>query len=115
MPARTPAPPTATKSTGQLRNLPAGTTLHLSELTSSQFVERGTAKTDAQGRFHLQGDAAGGGAVYQLKLDEPNQVLLVLDNKTALTLAGDGQSLPASYSVQGLERLGADAAAHAPP
>ena len=36
---------------GQLKNAPAGTTLHLSELTSSQFVERGTATTDAQGKL----------------------------------------------------------------
>jgi len=86
--------------TGQLRNLPAGAVLHLSELTSSQFVERGTAKTDAQGRFTFKGTLPVVG-VYQLKLDEANQVLLVLDNQTKLTLAGDAKSLPASYSVKG--------------
>ena len=87
--------------TGQLRNLPAGTTLHLSELTSSQFVERGTAKTDAQGNFTLKGTLPVNAAVYQLKVDEPNQVLLVLDNKTHLTLSGDAKSLSTSYSVKG--------------
>jgi thiol-disulfide isomerase/thioredoxin len=87
--------------TGQLRNLPAGTTLHLSELTSSQFVERGTAKTDAQGRFTFKGTLPVNAAVYQLKVDEPNQVLLVLDNKTHLTLSGDAKSLPTTYSVKG--------------
>ena len=87
--------------TGQLRNVPAGTTLHLSELTSSQFVERGTAQTDAQGRFTFKGTLPVSAAVYQLKVDEPNQVLLVLDNSTNLTLSGDAKSLPASYSVKG--------------
>ncbi len=86
---------------GQLRNLPAGTTLHLSELTSSQFVERGTAKTDAQGKFTFKGTLPVAAAVYQLKVDEPNQVLLVLDNKTHLTLSGDAKSLPNSYLVKG--------------
>jgi len=87
--------------TGQLRNVPAGTTLHLSELTSSQFVERGTAQTDAQGKFTFKGTLPVTAAVYQLKLDEPNQILLVLDNKTHLTLSGDAKSLPNSYAVQG--------------
>ena len=86
---------------GQLRNAAAGTTLHLAELTSSQFVERGTAKVDAQGRFTFKGVLPVKEAVYQLKVDEPNQVLLVLDNKTRLTLAGDAKNLPASYSVKG--------------
>ncbi|WP_460583405.1 redoxin family protein [Hymenobacter arcticus] len=86
---------------GQLRNLPAGTTLHLSELTSSQFVERGTAKTDAQGKFTFKGTLPVTAAVYQLKVDEPNQVLLVLDNKTRLTLSGDAKSLASSYMVKG--------------
>jgi len=87
--------------TGQLRNVPAGTTLHLAELTSSQFVERGTAKTDAAGKFTFKGTLPVSAAVYQLKVDEPNQVLLVLDNKTHMTLAGDAKRLAASYSVKG--------------
>jgi len=87
--------------TGQLRNVPAGTTLHLSELTSSQFVERGTAKTDAQGKFTFKGTLPVTAAVYQLKVDEPNQVLLVLDNNTHITLSGDAKSLPTTYSVKG--------------
>ncbi|MVN75802.1 redoxin domain-containing protein [Hymenobacter sp. HMF4947] len=86
---------------GQFKNVPVGTTLHLSELTSSQFVERGTAKTDAQGKFTFKGTLPVAAAVYQLKVDEPNQVLLVLDNKSRVTLAGDAKSLPATYSVKG--------------
>ncbi len=86
---------------GQLRNVPAGTTLHLSELTSSQFVERGTAKVDAKGKFVFKGTMPATSAVYQLKVDEPNQVLLVLNNNTHLTLTGDGKSLPTTYSVKG--------------
>ena len=31
---------------GQLKNAPAGTVLHLSELTSNQFVEKNQTKTD---------------------------------------------------------------------
>ncbi|RZK34484.1 MAG: DUF4369 domain-containing protein, partial [Hymenobacter sp.] len=51
---------------GQLKNAPAGTTLHLSELTSSQFVERGTATTDAQGKFTFKSTQPATTAVYQL-------------------------------------------------
>ena len=86
---------------GQLKNAPAGTTLHLAELTSSQFVERGTAKTDAQGKFTFKGEQPATAAVYQLKVDEPNQVLLVLDNKTHLTLSGDAKNLMTTYAVKG--------------
>ena len=86
---------------GQLRNVPAGTTLHLSELTSSQFVERGTAKVDDKGKFVFKGTMPATAAVYQLKVDEPNQVLLVLNNNTHLTLTGDAKSLPTTYAVKG--------------
>lgn len=85
---------------GQLKNAPAGTVLHLSELTSSQFVERTQVKTDAAGKFTLKGAAAMPG-IFQLKVDEANQVLLLLDNKTRLQLSGDAKSLPATYTVKG--------------
>ncbi|MGI4865810.1 MAG: redoxin domain-containing protein [Janthinobacterium lividum] len=86
---------------GQLKNAPAGTTLHLSELTASQFVERGTAKTDAQGKFTFKSTEPVTAAVYQLKVDEPNQVLLVLDSQTRLTLNGDAKNLMQTYAVKG--------------
>jgi thiol-disulfide isomerase/thioredoxin len=86
---------------GQLKNAPAGTTLHLSELTSSQFVERGTTTTDAQGKFTFKSTQPASTAVYQLKLDEPNQVLLVLDSQTRLTLSGDAKNLMQTYAVKG--------------
>ncbi|UOQ95977.1 AhpC/TSA family protein [Hymenobacter sp. 5317J-9] len=85
---------------GQLKNAPAGTVLHLSELTSNQFVEKGQAKTDASGNFTLKGTALTPG-IFQLKLDDANQVLLLLDNKTHVQLSGDAKSLPMSYTVKG--------------
>ncbi|MBF9220385.1 TlpA disulfide reductase family protein [Hymenobacter ruricola] len=85
---------------GQLKNAPAGTVLHLSELASNQFVEKGQAKTDGSGNFTLKGTALTPG-IYQLKLDEANQVLLLLDNKTRVQLSGDAKSLPMSYTVKG--------------
>ena len=85
---------------GQLKNAPAGTALHLSELTGNQFVEKLQAKTDAEGKFSLKGTALAPG-IYQLKVDEGNQVLLFLDNKTHLQVAGDAKSLPATYTVKG--------------
>ena len=78
---------------GQLKNAPAGTVLHLSELTSNQFVEKSQVKTDASGNFTLKGLAATPG-IFQLKVDEANQVLLLLDNKTRVQLSGDAKSLP---------------------
>ena len=85
---------------GQLKNAPAGTVLHLSELTANQFVEKGQTKTDASGKFTLKGVATTAG-IYQLKVDEANQVLLLLDNKTHVQLSGDAKSLPATYTVKG--------------
>jgi len=85
---------------GQLKNAPAGTVVHLSRLTANQFVEKGTAKTDAQGKFTFKDTTAHAG-IFQLKVDEPNQVLLLLDNKTRLQLDGDAKSLPATYAVKG--------------
>ena len=85
---------------GQLKNAPSGTVLHLSELTSNQFVEKTQTKTDASGNFTLKGAAVTAG-IFQLKVDEGNQVLLLLDNKTRVQLSGDAKSLPTTYSVQG--------------
>ena len=85
---------------GQLKNAPAGTVLHLSELTVNQFVEKGQTKTDASGKFTLKGVATTPG-IFQLKVDEANQVLLLLDNKTHLQLSGDAKSLTATYTVKG--------------
>ncbi len=86
--------------TGQLQNAPAGTELHLSELQSNQFVERASAKTDAAGKFTLKGTVPAAG-LYQLKIDDANQVLLLLDDHTRVALAGDARRLPATYTVQG--------------
>ena len=85
---------------GQLKNAPAGTVVHLSELTANQFVEKGQTKTDASGKFMLKGLATTPG-IFQLKVDEANQVLLLLDNKTHVELNGDAKSLPATYTVKG--------------
>ena len=85
---------------GQLKNAPAGTVLHLSELNSNQFVEKTTAKTDAAGKFSLKGATVAPG-IYQLKVDDANQVLLLLDNKTHVEVNGDAKSLANSYSVKG--------------
>ena len=86
--------------TGQLKNAPAGTVVHLSELTSNQFVEKGQAKTDASGGFTFKG-ASATPSIFQLKVDDGNQVLLLLDNKTRVQLSGDAKHLPATYSVKG--------------
>jgi len=86
--------------TGQLKNAPAGTVVHLSELSSNQFVEKAQVKTDAAGKFTLKGVAATPG-IYQLKLDDANQLLLLLSNKTHVQLNGDAKSLPATYTVKG--------------
>ena len=85
---------------GQLKNAPAGTVLHLSELVSNQFVEKGQAKTDASGKYTFKG-ASATPSVYQLKVDDANQVLLMLDNKTHVQLNGDAKSLAATYTVKG--------------
>ena len=85
---------------GQLKNAPAGTVLHLGMLTGNQFLEKAQTKTDADGNFTLKGTAQAPG-IYQLKVDEGNQVLLFLDNKTHLQISGDAKSLPATYTVKG--------------
>ncbi|WP_460553561.1 redoxin domain-containing protein [Hymenobacter daeguensis] len=85
---------------GQLKNAPAGTVLHLSELNTNQFVEKAQVKTDAAGNFTLKGAALAPG-IFQLKVDDANQVLLLLDNKTRVQISGDAKSLPATYSVKG--------------
>ena len=85
---------------GQLKNAPAGTVLHLSELNANQFVEKAQVKTDAAGNFVLKGVAPTPG-INQPKVDEANQVLFLLDNKTHLKLSGDAKSLPGTYAVKG--------------
>ena len=85
---------------GQLKNAPAGTTIRLSELANNQFVEKTQAKTDAAGKFTFKGLAPTAG-IYQVKLDEANQILVLLDNKTRVALAGDAKNLPATYTATG--------------
>ncbi|MFC7668802.1 redoxin domain-containing protein [Hymenobacter humi] len=85
---------------GQLKNAPAGTVVRLSELVANQFVEKGQTKTDAAGKFTFKGTSAAPG-IYQLKLDDANQVLLMLDNKTKVQISGDAKSLPVTYTVKG--------------
>ncbi|WP_426059249.1 redoxin domain-containing protein [Hymenobacter sp. B1770] len=85
---------------GQLKNAPAGTVVRLSELVSNQFVEKGQAQTDASGSFTLKGSSATPG-IFQLKVDDANQVLLLLDNKTKVQVSGDAKSLPVTYTVKG--------------
>ena len=85
---------------GQLKNAPAGTVLHLGELTGNQFVEKAQAKTDADGKFTLKGTALAPG-IYQLKVNDANQVLLLLDNKSHVEVNGDAKSLANSYTVKG--------------
>ncbi|MCC3152930.1 TlpA disulfide reductase family protein [Hymenobacter sp. BT770] len=85
---------------GQLKNAPAGTVIHLSELVANQFVEKGQAKTDASGKYTFKGTSATP-SVFQLKVDDANQVLLMLDNKSHVQLNGDAKSLAATYTVKG--------------
>ncbi|UYZ60031.1 TlpA disulfide reductase family protein [Hymenobacter latericus] len=85
---------------GQLRNAPAGTPVYLAELTEGQFVSRDTVKTDAQGRFTLKGSASEP-TIYQIKLNEENNVLVALNNQTKLQLTGDASKLGATYAVKG--------------
>lgn len=87
---------------GQLRNATAGTTVTLAELAENQFVTRETATTDAQGRFTLKGTNTEP-TLYQLKFAgaNPQELWLVLDNKTKLQLSGDAQQLAADYTLKG--------------
>jgi peroxiredoxin len=85
---------------GQLTNAPAGTKVYLSELGDTQFIPRDTATVDAQGKFTLSGTAAEPG-MYQVKLDDGNQVLLGLDNASRVQLSGDAAKLTDNYVVKG--------------
>ncbi|GAA4010303.1 TlpA disulfide reductase family protein [Hymenobacter fastidiosus] len=85
---------------GQLTNAPAGTKVYLAELGETQFVSRDTATVDAQGKFSLQGTTTEPG-LYQVKLNDANQVLLALDNQSKVQLSGDANKLTENYTVQG--------------
>ncbi|MCB2410574.1 TlpA disulfide reductase family protein [Hymenobacter lucidus] len=85
---------------GQLTNAPAGTKVYLAELGETQFVSRDTATTDAQGGFTLKGTVPEAG-LYQVKLNDANQVLLALDNKSSIQLSGDAKKLTDGYVVKG--------------
>ncbi|GAA3939900.1 TlpA disulfide reductase family protein [Hymenobacter algoricola] len=85
---------------GQFTNAPAGTKVYLSEMGDTQFMPRDTATVDAEGKFTLQGTAAEPG-LYQVKVDEGNQVLLALDNSSRVQLGGDAQKLTGNYTVKG--------------
>lgn len=85
---------------GQLTNAPAGTKVYLAELGENQFISRDTATTDEKGNFSLQGTVPEA-SVYQVKLDDANQLLVVLGNGSRIKLSGDARSLADNYTVQG--------------
>ncbi|SHJ52449.1 Peroxiredoxin [Hymenobacter daecheongensis DSM 21074] len=85
---------------GQLTNAPAGTKVYLAELGDTQFEPRDTATLDAQGKYVLQGTTTAPG-MYQLKVTDASQVLLVLDNQSRVQLTGDATKLGEGYTVKG--------------
>jgi len=85
---------------GELTNAPAGTKVYLAELTENQFRARDTATVDDKGHFTLKGSTPEA-SVYQVKVNDANQVLLMLSNGSNVQLSGDAQKLGNSYSVQG--------------
>jgi len=85
---------------GQLTNAPAGTKVYLTEMGETQFIPRDTATTDAQGKFTLRGTTTEAG-LYQVKINDANQVLLALDNKSKVQLTGDATKLTDHYTVKG--------------
>ncbi|WP_045688138.1 MULTISPECIES: redoxin family protein [Hymenobacter] len=100
-------PTTGTASTaagyqinGQLQNAPAGTKLYLAELGDTQFVSRDTATVNEKGEFTFTGSVPEAG-LYQVKANDQNQVLLVLQNGARVRLTGDAQKLSDTYTVQG--------------
>ncbi|WP_167856739.1 TlpA disulfide reductase family protein [Hymenobacter aquaticus] len=85
---------------GQLTNAPAGTKVYLAELGETQFVSRDTATVDDQGRFTMKGTVPEAG-LYQVKVNDANQVLLALDNTSNIQLSGDAKRLTDGYVVKG--------------
>ena len=86
--------------TGQLTNAPAGTKVYLAELGETQFISRDTATVDDKGQFKFTGTVPEAG-LYQVKINDQNQVLVALANGGGLSLTGDAQKLSDSYRVQG--------------
>lgn len=85
---------------GQLTNAPAGTKVYLAELGETQYISRDTATVDEKGAFSMTGSVPEAG-LYQLKLNDGNQVLLALQNGSQVQVAGDAAQLGSSYSVKG--------------
>lgn len=85
---------------GQLTNAPAGTKVYLAELGETQYISRDTATVDDKGTFTMKGAVPEAG-LYQLKVDDANQVLLALNNGSEVKVSGDATQLGTSYSVQG--------------
>ena len=106
---RATAPSSGTASTaagesyqvsGQLTNAPAGTKVYLAELGETQYISRDTATIDDQGSFTMKGTVPEAG-LYQLKVDDANQVLLALKNGSQVQVTGDAAQLGTSYTVKG--------------
>ncbi|WP_262383996.1 TlpA disulfide reductase family protein [Hymenobacter lutimineralis] len=85
---------------GQLTNAAAGSKVYLAELGETQFVSRDTATVNDKGEFTFTGTVPEAG-LYQVKVNDQNQVLLALDNRTKLTLSGDANRLSEGYTVKG--------------
>ncbi|WP_231403113.1 TlpA disulfide reductase family protein [Hymenobacter guriensis] len=85
---------------GQLTNAAAGSQVFLAELGETQFVSRDTATVNDKGEFSFKGTVPEAG-LYQVKVNDQNQVLLALDNNTKLTLSGDAARLSEGYTVKG--------------
>ncbi|MBC8084085.1 MAG: AhpC/TSA family protein [Hymenobacter sp.] len=86
--------------TGQLTNAPTGTKVYLAELGETQFVSRDTVAVDDKGQFKFTGTVPEAG-LYQVKVNDQNQVLVALANGSSLSLSGDAGKLADSYTVEG--------------
>ncbi|WP_331145453.1 TlpA disulfide reductase family protein [Hymenobacter sp.] len=96
----TAATGTGYQITGQLTNAPSGAKVYLAELGDTQFISRDTAAVDDKGQFKFTGTVPEAG-LYQVKVNDQNQVLVALANGSNISLAGDAQKLSDTYTVQG--------------
>ncbi|UYZ64019.1 redoxin domain-containing protein [Hymenobacter weizhouensis] len=85
---------------GQLQNAPTGTKVYLAELGETQLVSRDTATVDDKGNFRFTGTLPEAG-IYQVKINDQNQVMLALENGARVELTGNAQQLGQTYTVRG--------------
>jgi len=85
---------------GNIINLPEGSTIYIDYLHPEQIITKDSTTIDADGNYYFQQPIEEHG-YYRLRINDQNFINLVLDKNEKPIINGDGSNIMDSYSISG--------------